>query len=58
MWEDAQSCDPWDAAAALDLNRAVLHIREDPEVLLERWVLFIHFGTDNMKVLILVRPIK
>jgi tetratricopeptide (TPR) repeat protein len=35
-------CDPTEAATAL--NRAVSCLREDPEVTLERWIPFIHFG--------------
>jgi CHAT domain-containing protein len=37
-----QGCDPSDAAAAL--NRAVLRLREDPNVTVDRWAPFIHFG--------------
>jgi hypothetical protein len=31
--------------AATALNRAVLHLREDPRVTLDRWAPYIHFGT-------------
>jgi tetratricopeptide (TPR) repeat protein len=34
--------DPSDAATAL--NRAVLHLREDPNITVDRWAPFIHFG--------------
>jgi CHAT domain-containing protein len=34
--------DPSEAATAL--NRAILHLREDPEVTIDRWAPFIHFG--------------
>jgi CHAT domain-containing protein len=34
--------DPSDAATAL--NRAVLHLREDPKITVDRWAPFIHFG--------------
>ena len=37
-----QGCDPPQAATAL--NRAVLHLREDPKVTVDRWAPFIHFG--------------
>jgi CHAT domain len=36
------SCDPAEAATAL--NHAVLHLREDPSVTVDRWAPFIHFG--------------
>jgi CHAT domain-containing protein len=35
-------CDPSEAATAL--NRAVLHLRKDPTVKVDRWAPFIHFG--------------
>jgi hypothetical protein len=37
-----EGLDPSDAAIAL--NRAVLALREDPEVTIDRWAPFIHFG--------------
>jgi CHAT domain-containing protein len=37
-----QSCNPVDAATAL--NRAVLRLRQDPDVTVDRWAPFIHFG--------------
>jgi CHAT domain-containing protein len=37
-----QGCDPSEAATAL--NRAILLLREDPKVTLDRWAPFIHFG--------------
>jgi CHAT domain-containing protein len=37
-----QGCDPSEAATAL--NRAVLRLREDPKVTVDRWAQFIHFG--------------
>jgi tetratricopeptide (TPR) repeat protein len=37
-----QGCDPSEAATAL--NRAVLLLREDPKVTVDRWASFIHFG--------------
>jgi CHAT domain-containing protein/tetratricopeptide (TPR) repeat protein len=37
-----QGLDPSDAAMAL--NRAVLALREDPDVTIDRWAPFIHFG--------------
>jgi CHAT domain-containing protein len=37
-----QQCDPSEAAMAL--NRAVLRLREDPKVTIDRWAPFIHFG--------------
>ncbi|KIM91726.1 hypothetical protein PILCRDRAFT_811016 [Piloderma croceum F 1598] len=37
-----EGLDPSDAATAL--NRAVLRLREDPDVTLNRWAPFIHFG--------------
>jgi hypothetical protein len=37
-----EALDPSDAAAAL--NHAVLHLREDPTVTVDRWAPFIHFG--------------
>jgi hypothetical protein len=36
------SMDPSDAAKAL--NRAVLCLREDPSVTVDRWAPFMHFG--------------
>jgi hypothetical protein len=39
---DIDGLDPSDAATAL--NRAVLHLREDPNVTVDRWAPFIHFG--------------
>jgi hypothetical protein len=38
----AEAFNPSDAAAAL--NRAVLRLREDPNVTVDRWAPFIHFG--------------
>jgi tetratricopeptide (TPR) repeat protein len=38
----AEACSPSDAATAL--NRAVLRLREDPNVTVDRWAPFIHFG--------------
>jgi hypothetical protein len=38
-----QELDPSEAAIAL--NRAVLHLRKDPNVTVDRWAPFIHFGT-------------
>ena len=37
-----QGLDPSEAATAL--NRAILHLREDPKVTVDRWAPFIHFG--------------
>ena len=37
-----QGCDPPQAATAF--NRAVLHLRKDPKVTVDRWAPFIHFG--------------
>jgi hypothetical protein len=37
-----QGCDPSEAATAL--NRAILRLREDPSVTVDRWAPFIHFG--------------
>jgi CHAT domain-containing protein len=37
-----QGLDPSEAARAL--NCAVLHLREDPDVTVDRWAPFIHFG--------------
>ena len=37
-----QVLDPSEAATAL--NRAILHLREDPKVTVDRWAPFIHFG--------------
>jgi CHAT domain-containing protein len=37
-----EGLDPSDAATAL--NRAVLHLRDDPKVTIDRWAPFIHFG--------------
>ncbi|KIM86751.1 hypothetical protein PILCRDRAFT_64666, partial [Piloderma croceum F 1598] len=37
-----QALDPSEAATAL--NRAILHLREDPGVTVDRWAPFIHFG--------------
>ena len=37
-----QGLDPSEAATAL--NRAILHLREDPNVTMDRWAPFIHFG--------------
>jgi CHAT domain-containing protein len=37
-----EGLNPSDAAAAL--NRAILHLREDPNVTVDRWAPFIHFG--------------
>jgi tetratricopeptide (TPR) repeat protein len=37
-----QNCDYSEAATAL--NHAVLHLREDPQVTLDRWAPFVHFG--------------
>jgi CHAT domain-containing protein len=37
-----QRLDPSEAATAL--NRAILHLREDPDVTVDRWAPFIHFG--------------
>jgi CHAT domain-containing protein len=37
-----QKCDPSEAATAL--NFAVKKLREDPEMTLDRWAPFIHFG--------------
>jgi CHAT domain-containing protein len=37
-----RTLDPSDAATAL--NRAVLALRQDPEVTVDRWAPFIHFG--------------
>ncbi|KIM78471.1 hypothetical protein PILCRDRAFT_11178 [Piloderma croceum F 1598] len=37
-----QGLDPSEAAAAL--NRAILHLREDPKVTVDQWAPFIHFG--------------
>jgi CHAT domain-containing protein len=37
-----QGCDPSEAATAL--NRAILLLREDPKVTVDRWAPFIHFG--------------
>lgn len=37
-----QELDSSNAAAAL--NQAVLRLREDPEVTLDRWAPFVHFG--------------
>jgi len=37
-----KGCDPSEAAAAL--NHAVLCLRKDPEVTVDRWAPFIHFG--------------
>ena len=37
-----EELDPSDAAAAL--NHAVLRLREDPSVTVDRWAPFIHFG--------------
>ncbi|KIM83044.1 hypothetical protein PILCRDRAFT_819834 [Piloderma croceum F 1598] len=38
----AEAFNPSDAAAAL--NRAILRLREDPNVTVDRWAPFIHFG--------------
>jgi len=40
--DGSHSCDLSDAATAL--NHAILRLRDDPEVTLERWVPFVHFG--------------
>jgi len=40
--DGVQDCDPSEAATAL--NRAVLRLREDPNVTLDKWAPFIHFG--------------
>ena len=37
-----RGCDPSEGAMAL--NHAVLHLRNDPDVTMDRWVPFIHFG--------------
>jgi hypothetical protein len=37
-----QGLDPSEAATAL--NRAILHLREDPKVTVDQWAPFIHFG--------------
>jgi hypothetical protein len=37
-----QGLDPSEAATAL--NRAILHLREDPNITIDRWAPFIHFG--------------
>jgi len=37
-----QALDPSEAATALNL--AILHLREDPNVTVDRWAPFIHFG--------------
>jgi hypothetical protein len=36
-------CDLSEALAAMALNRAVLHFREDPDVKVVGWTAFIHF---------------
>lgn len=38
----ANKVDPTNTAAAL--NYAVLKLREDPKMMLDRWALFVHFG--------------
>jgi CHAT domain-containing protein len=42
LFRNGQGCDPSEAAAAL--NHAVLHLRKDPSVTVDRWAPFIHFG--------------
>jgi len=39
---ELQILDPSEAAMAL--NRAVLHLREDPSITVDRWAPFVHFG--------------
>jgi len=37
-----QKLDPSESATAL--NRAVLHLRDDPDVTVDMWAPFVHFG--------------